>query len=289
MLWRVSRPLRSRSRSTGELAVLQKIRKILGEEGVASVGLRATAFAYRRAIRPWLPNRPILYAGIPICHDRKWGDNIVPSSWLWTGVADRPDYEAALVAGLNESVRPGDRVVVVGGGLGVTAVIAALRAGPSGTIECFEGSKRYVKHVEDTARRNRVSNLAVHHAVISKSIAVYGDKIDEAVVMPPARLPPCDVLELDCEGAEVHILREMVIRPRVILVETHGIYGATTSLVDSLLRDRGYVVSPLGLAEPRYRDFCIQNDIRVLLAAKGDESLTSGQETRPVRRRHERA
>ena len=41
------------------------------------------------------------------------------------------------------------------------------------------------------------------------------------------------MLELDCEGAEVEILRELTIQPRVILVETHVLYGAPT---DSLLR-----------------------------------------------------
>ena len=56
---------------------------------------------------------------------------------------------------------------------------------------------------------------------------------------------------MDCEGAEVEILREMTIQPRVILVETHGLFGAPTDLVASLLEKRGYVVSDRGLAEPR--------------------------------------
>ena len=57
----------------------------------------------------------------------------------------------------------------------------------------------------------------------------------------------------------------MMIQPRVILVETHGLYGAPTALVASLLEKRGYVVSDRGLAEPRLLDSCTKNDIRVLL------------------------
>jgi hypothetical protein len=36
----------------------------------------------------------------------------------------------------------------------------------------------------------------------------------------------------------VDILRELTIQPRVILVETHGVYGAPTDLVASLLWKR---------------------------------------------------
>jgi hypothetical protein len=73
---------------------------------------------------------------------------------------------------------------------------------------------------------------------------------------------------LDCEGAEVEILRELIIRPRVILVETHGLFGAPTDLVASLLETRGYVVSDRGVAEPRLAGFCTVNDIRVLLGIR---------------------
>ena len=81
--------------------------------------------------------------------------------------------------------------------------------------------------------------------------------------MSAPQLPPCDVLELDCEGAEVDILQKMIIQPRGILVETHGLFGAPTVLVASLLQKRGYIVSDEGQAEPDPN--CTKNDIRVLL------------------------
>jgi hypothetical protein len=70
---------------------------------------------------------------------------------------------------------------------------------------------------------------------------------------------------MDCEGAEVEILREMSIQPRVIVVETHGVLGAPTELVASLLEGRGYAVSHRGLADPGRTDLCIRHDVRVLL------------------------
>jgi hypothetical protein len=94
-------------------------------------------------------------------------------------------------------------------------------------------------------------------------------------VLAPSELPPCNVLELDCEGAEVEILRELTIQPRVILVETHGLFGAPTDLVASLLKKRGYIVSDRGLAEPREGDYCTKNDIRVLLGIEEQHHLVT--------------
>jgi hypothetical protein len=140
-----------------------------------------------------------------------------------------------------------------------------LRTGPSGTVHCFEGSKHYVRRTQQTAALNKLTNVSIHHAVIAKSICVYGSGSDLGAVLPPSQLPPCDVLQLDCEGAEVEILWELTIQPRVILVETHGVLGAPTDLVASLLEKRGYVVSLRGLAEPRYADRHTKDDIQVLL------------------------
>jgi hypothetical protein len=222
-------------------------------------------------VRPCIPGEPVRYAGIPICFDRKWGDHLIPKTWVPDANTlppdarlDKPNYEATLVAGINETVRPKDRVVIVGAGFGVTAVVAALCAGPSGSVQCFEGSKLYVRFAQETVARNKIKNINVHHAVVANSICVYGSGSEVGTVMPSSQLPPCNVLQLDCEGAEVEILHELIIRPRVILVETHGLFGAPTKSVASLLVNRGYVVSDRGLAEP-YNEYCTKHDIRVLL------------------------
>jgi hypothetical protein len=266
------RPLRPR-----QSTMFHRVGDIVRARGVLGLVRRGIAYAYRRGVRLWIPSRrPVHYAGVPICYDRKWGDRVVPRSWVPGEAAeDQPDYEATLVAGLSEMVGPGDRVVIVGGGLGVTAVIAALRTGASGSVQCFEGSKQHVRFVQQTAARNRVVNISVHHAVVAKSISVYSTVSDMGAVLPPSQLPPCDVLQLDCEGAEVEILRELSIRPRAILVETHGLYGAPTDLVASLLAKCGYVVSHRGVAEPRVGEHCTKNDIQVLLGTRTNFGLST--------------
>jgi hypothetical protein len=211
---------------------------------------------------------PVHFAGIPTCHDRKWFDRAVPESWREGFIADLPEYESGLVGALREHVRPGDRVVVVGGGAGVTAAVAALQAGDAGRVICFEGAREEVEQVRRTAERNRLDGrLTVHHAVVARSIAVYGTEPDRPA-LPPTDLPDCDLLELDCEGAEIDILQELIITPHTILVETHGDYGAPTSLVSSLLESRGYRVSERGVAESRFREYCERHDIRVLVGTR---------------------
>jgi hypothetical protein len=83
------------------------------------------------------------------------------------------------------------------------------------------------------------------------------------------------MLQLDCEGAELLILRNMAIRPRVIAVETHGVYGAPTRTVKELLEKLEYAVEEWGLAEPRVSEECEANDIRILVGKRDQAEFAS--------------
>jgi hypothetical protein len=253
--------------------MMRKLTKVLREEGPAGVVRRGIALAYRRVVRPVLPRvGHVRYAGIPVAYTRKLGDRSVPRSWRPGTVEDVPDYEAALVDGLRRNVLPGDRIVVVGGGVGVTAAVAALATGPGGKVTCFEGGREQAALVRRTAELNGVAaRIDVRHAVVARAVHVYGERPEHDLVAP-SELPECDVLELDCEGAEVDILREMGMRPRVVLVETHGLYGASTPIVSDLLERAGYRVVDAGVAEPRVRTVCEENDIRVLVGTRDEGS-----------------
>jgi len=65
-------------------------------------------------------------------------------------------------------------------------------------------------------------------------------------VVSAKELKKCNVLEIDCEGAEVDILKELDIKPRVIIVETHPSKGASTKKVSKIMRNRGYRVKVEG-------------------------------------------
>ncbi|MEO8668573.1 MAG: FkbM family methyltransferase [Bauldia sp.] len=220
---------------------------------------------YRSVVRPYLPvAAPVRYAGVPVSIDRKRGDVLLERFFGPFKSQDIPQYEFGLVTALRQNVRGGDRVVIVGGGFGVTVAVAALASAPAGTVICFEGGAEQVANVRETAIRNGVAErVTVLHAVVGPAAKVYGAATG-ATRVAPEDLPECDLLELDCEGAEVAILTGMTIRPPIILVETHGLYGAPTAATRDLLRSNGYEVSDLGVAEPRVASFCERSDVRVL-------------------------
>ncbi|GJD99391.1 FkbM family methyltransferase [Methylobacterium isbiliense] len=252
------------------LAALRDVREKLAflraQGGAAGVAAKVAAVLYDRSLRRLLPRaEPVLYAGLPTGLHRAWGDRWLPAALVRQ---DMPDFEHGLVTALRAAVRPGDAVTVIGTGNGITTAVAALAAGEAGSVTCYEGDPGGIAATARTLAANGVSaRVRLHHAVVGAPIRVYGAAPSRTVV-PPEDLPPADVLELDCEGAEVPILERMTIRPRVVAVETHGCYGAPSGRVRALLERHGYAVSDLGFAEPQMERHCREGDIRVLVGAR---------------------
>lgn len=186
---------------------------------------------YDAVLRERLPRRLGVFNGIPARGDR-----------LLDSTDTHPDYEAAIVKSLREFVDDGDDVVVVGGGIGVSSVVAANRAGKRGHVTTYEASGEHVQIVEETARLNDVADHVItKHSIVGEARSTRGSR-EGAIVIPPEGLPECDVLELDCEGAETTILRALQIRPRVLVVETHGFLGAPTHEVRDCVTELGYEI-----------------------------------------------
>jgi hypothetical protein len=67
--------------------------------------------------------------------------------------------------------------------------------------------------LERTLRVNDVAGLrTVEHAAVGgvsdSSERIFGAPVQDAIdAVAPADLPACDVLDIDCEGAELEILR----------------------------------------------------------------------------------
>ena len=172
----------------------------------------------------------------------RWGGVTVPTErFRWA-----PFYEFALLRGLKAVVEPGDTVVIVGGGLGVSSVVAARAAGPAGTVVTYEGDAKRAARCRDTVAANDAGERCdVRHAVVGTPATVDGDTGSAERVLP-GDLPACDVLELDCEGAERRILSELDGHPRAVVVEYHESRGVTERDVRTLLDERGYTVRAKG-------------------------------------------
>lgn len=207
-----------------------------------------------------LPTKNVTYNGVLVRASRV-GDSIAP--WHET---DIDDYEGALLRGIQDQARRGDTVVIVGGGRGVSTVVAANQVGPNGRVITYEGAAEAVDVILNTLRLNDVQgSITIEQAIVGEEIDLWGEGGDEDIVGPD-ELPSCDVLVLDCEGAEVTILEEMEIRPRGLVVETHGMYEAPKSEVVDRIEDIGYDVQDYGVAEERVAEFCRENEIYVLAA-----------------------
>lgn len=179
------------------------------------------------------------------------------------------DYEAGLCSALRRQVQRGDSVVVIGGGLGVTATVAAKQVGEEGHVVCYEGSEQMTEHIHDTVSLNGVTTrISVENRVVGDGDGVIDSSGQATPTKSVDSLPRCDVLEMDVEGAETGILERLTIRPRSIIVETHG----NKQLVEGSLQSLGYTVEQESLAEVGpYKLTCERNEIHVLSATLTDE------------------
>lgn len=255
---------------------MSKVRKaveIYRQEGIKSLFRAVTTYVrtrpmvvYVRYLRPRSPRLEdeIQYNGVRVRPYRSldaYAPFTLPPN---LGGHENPaNYEYGLGKGLREEVSEGDTVAIVGGGLGVTAAIAAQQAGPDGEVIVYEGAENMVDHIKKTVAINDLPcPVRVRHAIVSSAKRLDGPSGD-ATIVDPADLYECDILELDCEGAETGILRGLEIRPKAMVIETHGNRSEVAELIDHL----GYRVTDEEVAELEpYKDACLENEILVLTA-----------------------
>jgi len=210
--------------------------------------LKATVqTAYNSLIRKRLPKRLGVKSGVAVRADR-----LLDTTWIDQTV------EEPCVDAHQRHVRPGDDVVIIGGGWGVTPVHAARQGGD---VTVFEAASEHVDIVAETARLNQASDaISVEHALVGDAVDVWGDDVGRTVA--PADLPACDVLEIDAEGAELSILDGLTIRPRVLVVEYHPPLGVDRVAVVAALDELGYTIVEEAVEEP--------DEAIVLTAVHGD-------------------
>lgn len=166
-----------------------------------------------------------------------------------TGFEDQqdhyPNHEATVVEALRRRVGRGDSVVVVGGGWGTTTVVAARMTHFEGTVRTYEPSAKMRRLLERTVEVNRVGEVvtiepAAVGPVSESSERIFGPRDGPRV--SPTALPASDVLDLDCEGAELDVLRGIEFEPRLITVEAHPHLGCSCAAIETQLERLGYEI-----------------------------------------------
>lgn len=225
--------------------------------------------AYIFYLRPILPisSREITYNNVEVRPYRLFDrlvNGFLPPNQGGHRVPEK--YEEGLVTSLQNTIKQGDKVVIIGGGLGVTAVTAGNAAGSSGEVVVYEGAKHMSEHLIETINLNQPNNIQLHNKLVTNSGNLEGPTFGAGKIQTN-ELEQCDVLQLDCEGAEITILENLEIEPRTIIVETHGNEKAVIEILSKL----GYKVKSKQLAEcGPYKDICEEQGVVVLVAEKYD-------------------
>jgi len=146
---------------------------------------------------------------------------------------DQISYEENTTAAIRKYVKKGNLVTIVGGGYGITGIVA-MEAG--GQVTLIEASKIRACDISKAWEKYKLKGTVIH-GFVGSIISTWGDLNGAEKIN---NIPKCDILELDCEGAEREILSKLDIEPRVIIVESHGHLGSPSSLVKSLLISKGY-------------------------------------------------
>ena len=151
------------------------------------------------------------------------------------------EYEKSLIMAHDIVTRANDRVLVVGGGEGISGLYAA-KIAFNGEVHIFEAGLESYQRILNTPEIMESRNLKIYHNLLGEDINTYGGSVDNAKVISPMGIFDYDVIELDCEGSEYSILDNLSYEPRNIICEFHPCTGINyDSFFDSLLKKYRFI------------------------------------------------
>jgi hypothetical protein len=212
------------------------------DEGLISLSYASVGYVYSRTIRPHLSCQQYQEVqGISVrtsqrCKKRLDSTFGLDRSWPQNHKKPNCDF-------IREYVDKGDTVVVVGGGYGISSVVAATQVGQTGKVLIYEGARAVIDDLLNTLSYNEVAKqTTVKHAIVGEVVDLKSSA-GEAKKIQTDNIPPCDLLEMDCEGAEIDIIPRLSKNVNTIIVETHPRKGAPTSAVETALKEHGWQIT----------------------------------------------
>ncbi|MDO8884948.1 FkbM family methyltransferase [Pseudotabrizicola sp.] len=188
----------------------------------------------------------------------------------------RNDYEMPEIRGLQLAIRPGDRVLELGSGLGIITTLAAKATGPSGLVLSFEANPEMIPDTRDFIAQVGVSNVEIRHAVLvsqdsedttrdfhlsssfssSSLLGSTGHRSKGVISVPTQRVNDLiadfrpDVLICDIEGAEIEVIPALDARGiRAAVIELHPdrLSGDQIAEVHAAMARQGLDQDPVSL------------------------------------------
>jgi hypothetical protein len=217
------------------MGLISRAKEVYQENGVIPLIQSTTSYLYTEYFRNYSPrmNKKIRYNNV-VTGDVRLFDYV----FKYGSASGNPVHKLPNINALVTAISDGDEVLVLGGGMGVTAVHAAWCGGD---VTVFEASARVCERLERVIELNGVADrVTVRNALVGSDVRLAAGEVPQTV--DPATLDGFDVVEIDIQGAEISVLNQLAARPRRIIVETHGYLGASPDKSAEQLRNMGYDV-----------------------------------------------
>jgi hypothetical protein len=229
--------------------IRSKIKKSLDEGGVKTLLWRALRKSYDIILRPFMPRRQGQYNGVKVKKAK------VLEETLDYDEVNSPNFEEQNIVALKDYIESEDDVLILGGGWEITTVHAH-NALEEGSVTVIEGGRKQKQLLEQTLSLNEVEEVETIHGIVGDPKSIYGDT-GGCPTLDINDFNP-DVLQMDIEGSECSVLENMEIKPRVVIVESHGHQGCSSKEVKEKLESKGYMVSDYGPErdEESFRERC---------------------------------
>ncbi|MCF2238155.1 FkbM family methyltransferase [Halobacterium salinarum] len=202
--------------------MIKRAVEIVRQRGVGVLIKKIPPYIYQQ-VWPYLPSAGYTYKnGIKSCERGRVLDQFLPK-YITQYATHQPSYESQYIEAIRRHVTEGQDVVLVGGGEGISTVVAANQVQRTGEVTVFEGAAEEARKSQVVVEINEVSDrTTVHHTIVSEDVSLRS-AASGAEVLPSAELPSCDVLAIDADGAEISILDGIVNHPAVLIVEHHAV------------------------------------------------------------------
>lgn len=233
---------------------IKEIKKAVSEGGLTTLLRRI----YKFILMQTLPAKIVHYNGIKVREGKRLGFLIPGENY-----SNKPSYEKGIINSLEANLTPGDEVVVIGGGRGVTAITAKKIVGNRGKVTVYEPAEEMAEKIKYNAKINNIELDKIIHSSVGEINNPWGGA-EESDKTNPRNIPKCNLLEVDCEGGEKEILDKLEIEPETLVIESHGVFGCSSEEVKERVLDRGYEITNEEYAEDNPN--CKENDIKVITA-----------------------
>jgi len=220
-------------------------KRVYQTEGASSLAQKGAKFAirnlYGKFIRPYLaPDQPASWRNEITVISDDYDNHLLDPYFFYSN--DYPNTDFVGFQALRNYVSNGDTVLIIGAGNGVSMTVAARNTCPEGRVVGYEAGRQHTDHARETIAANGYSDCCtVHHAVIGEVNEAWSPP-ESADVVSPSDLPDCEFVQMNCEGAELKILREFDIRPAAMHVQVHECFGAPVDAVEAELDRLGYSI-----------------------------------------------